>query len=284
MIEKAYAKMNLGLNVLDKRENGYHNLETIMLPLELHDTIEISFLPNDVTDDFVTCDEYSLKVTRYNLCHKAIDVCRVKRNITNKFRVVIHKRIFIQSGLGGGSADAAATVRGIIKLLKINPTYDELMEIALQLGSDVPFCMLNKSSIVKGIGDQVTVFENTRYDDFVLIVKHPIGLSTEEVFIKSDEFGKNPCDIERLKNKFLSNDVSLKDEIKNDLFEPSCSLLPQIKELYESLLQEGFEFVTMTGSGSALVCFTKNKKVAQKAERKYYNKGYQVELTKILKN
>ena len=104
MIEKAYAKVNLALNVFEKNENNYHDLESIMLPLQLHDTIEIAILPPENTDDFITCDDYSLKVVKYNLCHKAIDVCRKRWNFKEKFRVVIHKRIFIQSGLGGGSA------------------------------------------------------------------------------------------------------------------------------------------------------------------------------------
>ena len=117
MIEKAHAKINLGLNVLDKRSDGYHNLETIMLPLELHDTLDISLLPFTSSDDFVTCDEYSLKITKYNLCHKAIDVMRKRYQFDRKLSIEIHKNIFVQSGLGGGSADAAATIRGIINYM-----------------------------------------------------------------------------------------------------------------------------------------------------------------------
>lgn len=282
MIEKAYAKINLALNVLNKRDDGYHNIESIMLPLDLHDTIEISILPEEKNDDFITCDDYSLKVNRYNLCHKAIDICRQKWGFTEKFRIEIHKRIFIQSGLGGGSADAAATVRGIIKLLKLNPTYEELVEIGIKLGSDVPFCLFQKPAVVKEIGESLEFFEHTR-NDHILLVKYPIGLSTKEVFEQSDSMTLETCNLDEVKEKFINDDSTLQSVSKNSLQNVAYSMLPPLKELYEKLLGEGFDFVQLTGSGSAIVCFTKNKKFAQKMEEKYYKQGYQVELTKFLK-
>lgn len=281
MIEKAYAKINLGLNVLDKKDNEYHNLESLMLPLKLHDTIDISVLPPENTDDFVTCDDYSLKVLKYNLCHKAIDVCREKRGFKEKLRVIIHKRIFIQSGLGGGSADAAATVRGIIKLLKINPTKEELIDIGIKLGSDVPWSMFSRPAKVTNIGETLEFFEHNR-NDFVLIVKFPVGLSTAEVFTKSDELELDRCDLDLVKNKFINNETDLNKYVVNSLEKASFIMLPDLEKMFNELNNEGFDLVRMTGSGSAIICLTKDKKLAAKMETKYYKKGYQVELTTFL--
>lgn len=283
MIEKAYAKVNLALNVFKKNENNYHDLESIMLPLQLHDTIEIAILPPENTDDFITCDDYSLKVVKYNLCHKAIDVCRKRWNFKEKFRVVIHKRIFIQSGLGGGSADAAATIRGIIKLLKLNPTDQELIEIGIELGSDVPFCLFSKPSVVKQIGQSLTFFEHKR-DDYVLIVKYPLGLSTQEVFEESDKHELDSCNLEEVKGEFINGNPNLKNSAVNALQKVSFGMLPELEKLYNLLKEENFDFVQMTGSGSAIFCLTKNKKLANKMEEKYFKKGYQVELTQFLIN
>lgn len=283
MIEKAYAKVNLALNVFDKNENNYHDLESIMLPLQLHDTIDISILPPENTDDFITCDDYSLKVVKYNLCHKAIDVCRRKWNFKEKFRVVIHKRIFIQSGLGGGSADAAATIRGIIKLLKLNPTDQELTEIGIELGSDVPFCLFSRPAVVSQIGQKLNFFEHKR-DDYVLIVKFPIGLSTQEVFEESDKHQLDSCNLDDVKKDFIEDNSYLKNVAVNALQKVSFFMLPELEKLYNMLKEENFDFVQMTGSGSAIFCLTKNKKLANKMEEKYFKKGYQVELTKFLVN
>lgn len=281
MIEKAHAKINLGLNVLDKRSDGYHNLETIMLPLELHDTLDISLLPFTSSDDFVTCDEYSLKITKYNLCHKAIDVMRKRYQFDRKLSIEIHKNIFVQSGLGGGSADAAATIRGIIKLFKLNVNAEELKEIAIEIGSDVPFSIFDKPAIVTSKGENVEFFEHSR-DDYVLIIKPKAGLSTEEVFRESDKFTLEHCNLEKVLNDFVTDEEVLSNECINALEIPAFSLLPELKILKENLDKEGFDFVSMTGAGSAIFCLTKEKRLAKHIEEKYFKLGYEVELTTFL--
>ena len=100
MIEKAHAKINLSLDIKNLRDDGYHNLETIMLPLEMHDSLEVQILPPHATDDFVTCDDYSLKITKYNLVHRIIDEAREKWGFREHFLINIHKNIFLQAGLG----------------------------------------------------------------------------------------------------------------------------------------------------------------------------------------
>ena len=278
MIEKAYAKINIGLNVLDKRDDGYHNLETIMVPLELHDSLDVTLLPSNAHDDYITCDEYSLKIAQYNLCHKAINLCREKWGFTNKFRIEIHKNIYLQAGLGGGSADGAATIRAIVKLLKINTTDEEIKELAIKLGSDVPFAYFNKPALVTKKGEELSFFEHHR-NDFILLVKPKAGLSTKEVFEKSDTLNHTYCDLNEIKELFINDDPMLYEKCSNGLVPASYALLPELSELETALKDEGFDFVIMTGSGSTMACFTKNKKLAYKVEAKYDKLGYQVETT-----
>lgn len=281
MIEKAYAKINLGLNVLDKREDSYHNLETLMLPLILHDTLEINILPNKESDDFVTCDEYSLKITKYNLCHKAIDVCREKYEFKEKFDIEIHKSIFVQSGLGGGSADAAATIRGILKLLKIKASDKELKELAIKVGSDVPFSIFNKPAFVTSIGNDLEFFSHNR-KDYVVIVKPRTGLSTKEVFEHGDNFKYKYHNLNIIKEQFINDNAISYSEPINNLEIPAFALLPELYDLKEKLINEGFDFVSMSGAGSSIFCLTKDKKLAKKMEAKYFKLGYEVELTNFL--
>ena len=182
---KAFAKINLALKVLNQRDDGYHNIESILLPLEMHDVIEIK-IDNLAADDFVTCDDFCLKTVKYNLCHKVIDEARKKRGFTKKLRISIHKNIFIQAGLGGGSADAAATLIGIIKLFKINPTKEELIDLSIKIGSDVPWSLFSQPAIIEQKGEKID-FINFKQQYHCLLVKPSIGLSTKEVFDKFDE-------------------------------------------------------------------------------------------------
>ena len=172
MIEKAYAKINIVLDVIDKRTDGYHDIKSIMLPLELHDSIIIDTIDNLNGDDFIVCDNFKVGISKYNLCHKAIQIARETWGFKERFDVSIHKNIFLQSGLGGGSADAAAVLRAIIKLLKLDITKQELIDVATRIGADVPFMIFNKPAYVSGIGNKIKFLDDINdsiYDYHVLI-------------------------------------------------------------------------------------------------------------------
>lgn len=281
MVEKAYAKINLSLDVLSNRDDGYHNLETIMLPLELHDTLDISVLKNS-TDDFVTCDDFNLQIGKYNLCHKLIECARKKRGFTEHFRIHIHKNIFLQAGLGGGSADAAATLRGILKLLKINATREELIELASSIGSDVPWAIENKPCVVKYKGEILEPFDFNK-KGYVILVKPESGLSTQEIFTKLNEQGYTPnLGINKIKEALENDDIEyLKNNVFNLLETPAISTLPEIQDIKNMLKEDGFDVVLMSGAGSTVFALTRDFILAKKSLNKYEKKGYQVELTKF---
>lgn len=282
MIEKAYAKINLSLDIKDKREDNYHDLETIMLPIELHDTIDISY-NRDSEDDFVVCDNFCVKVSKYNLVHKMLDEARKELKFKEHFNINIHKNIFIQAGLGGGSADAGAALRAIIKMLNLKVSNEQLMNIGIKIGSDVPWAIFNKPTLLKRKGDELEFFEH-KSPFYVILVKPKEGLSTQVVFNKFDE---NPeayrGTIEKVKEAYLKDDLDELDKITfNVLQNPAISFLPEIEKVIDYLRIDGFKSVLMTGSGSCVFGLTKDKKLLKYAEEKYESLGYDVCATKFL--
>ena len=283
---KAFAKINLALKVLNQRDDGYHNIESILLPLEMHDVIEIK-IDNLAADDFVTCDDFCLKTVKYNLCHKVIDEARKKWGFTKKLRISIHKNIFIQAGLGGGSADAAATLIGIIKLFKIKPTREELIDLSIKIGSDVPWSLFSQPAIIEQKGEKID-FINFNQQYYCLLVKPAMGLSTKEVFDKFDEIKLNNVSDNKKTIKEIANSLisctSLKELNKicyNELELSASQLLPEIIDIKNKLIGLGFDFVQMTGAGSTVFALTTNLNKAKQAEEYFSkNENYQIELTK----
>lgn len=283
-IEKAYAKINLSLSVEGKREDGYHKLNMVMIPLLLHDSIDFSILPASIPDDFVTCDDFSLRISKYNLCHQMIDVCRERFKFKEHFNVKIHKNIWLQAGLGGGSADAAAVLRCIIKHLDLKITPEEIKEICNEVGSDILFQFYNHSAIVKERGDVIERFDHDN-NCHVLLVDTKTGNSTKEVFDKSDTMELISGDVEAVKNAFINKDLKkIGESCFNSLYKPASELNPEITKLKELLDGYGFDCVSMTGSGSCMFCLSNNLKLLKKAEKELFFKGYLTEITKVLPN
>lgn len=285
MIEKAYAKINLSLNVKSKRDDGYHDLESIMLPIELHDTIDIS-IDKTQRDDFVVCDDFSIKITKYNLVHKIIEAARKEFGFTEKFSVNIHKNIFLQAGLGGGSADAGAVLRAVLKLLKIKATKEQLIKLSIDIGSDVPWAVFSRPAILTKKGEVLEFLDHVA-PFYILLVKPVEGLSTLDVFSAADSMEDDLIhgDIKKVLEAYLNNDLDeLEKNIFNTLEKPAINLLPEIQKVINDLRDDGFRCVMMSGAGSCVFGFTTSKKILKIAEKKYSLLGYQVEATKFLEN
>ena len=182
---KSFAKINVSLRVVSKRSDGYHELDSLMLPIELHDSIIISTLKNSY-DNFVTVDDFSNGLIHYNLASSAINALSKKYGFSTKFRVYIHKVIPMQAGLGGGSSNAAFTMKAVCSMLKLNPTDEELMELAAPLGADIPFFIRCLPARAHGIGEILEPLE-IKNNYYCLIVKPTSGCSTKEVFAIADK-------------------------------------------------------------------------------------------------
>lgn len=276
---KSYAKINIALNIIGKREDGYHELDMVMLPLELHDTCIVE--KNVSRDNFVTIDEVSSEAIKHNTVSKVIDKLK-EYGLKDIIRVYIHKVIPMRSGMGGGSSNAAFVLKGINQICNLNLTREQMLEIGLSIGADVPFFVDCKPSRAQGIGEILTPI-TVKNDYHVIIVKPHAGLSTKVVFDKADELGIKCANIDNVIEALATgNDELLVESMGNDLEVPAFELLPEIKEIKELLLGFGLKIVQMTGSGSAVFALTKDLKLLKKIERKLEDK-YIVEITKILK-
>ena len=165
---KSHAKINIAINVLDKKENGYHELDSIMVPLELHDSLIVS--EHYKNENFVTIDDFSFNFSDYNITSLAIDALAAKHGFKNRYRVSIHKVIPIKAGLGGGSSNAAAIMKALNVRLGLNMSDEELISIGVKLGADIPFFIKCVPARCRGIGEKITPI-TIKNDYYVLIVK-----------------------------------------------------------------------------------------------------------------
>ena len=278
---RSYAKINLCLNITGKREDGFHELDMIMLPISLHDSLIVSKLSKSI-DNFVTVDDFSIGSFKYNLATFAIDKLQSVYHFDEKFRILIHKVIPIQAGLGGGSSNAACTMKAVNTLLNLGATEEQLMEYGKELGADIPFFVKCKPARCRGIGEIIDPIE-IKNNYYVLLVKPEMGCSTREVYQAADTMDLAVCDMDKvLKALAEGDDDLLAESIANSLQAPAISLVPTIQGIIDELKDSGLKIVQMTGSGSAVFALSTDKKLLKKVLKKIENK-YQVELDKVLK-
>ena len=283
MYIKAYAKINIALNVLGKDDNGYHQLDMVNLPLELHDSIEISVLP-DSSDSFITCDDIEIEETKYNLITIAINKAREKYKFKQQFTIHVYKDIPISAGLAGGSANAAAVLNALFQFLKIKPSRDEIIELGKSIGADVPYCLFNIPSRVRGIGEIIEPIK-IKKSYHVLIVKPLKGLSTKNVFDRADGMELENGNVDNVIEALAKGDDDLlAKSVHNALEKPSFSMLPEIAKIKDSLLKDGIKIVLMSGSGSSVIALEEDAKKLTKLEKKYAKIGYDTRLTRTLRS
>ena len=278
---KSYAKINISLRVVSKRPDGYHELDSIMVPIELHDSIIISTLKNS-GDNFITVDDFSNGLIHYNLATTGINALANKYGFSTKFRVYIHKVIPMQAGLGGGSSNAAFTMKAVNQMLKLNATDEEIIELAAPLGADIPFFVKCVPARCKGIGEIMEPIE-IKNNYSVLIVKPSSGCSTKEVFAIADKKEFKPVDIDTVVQALKDGDDDLlASAMGNSLEEAAMSLVPEIRQIKETLLAAGFKLVLMSGSGSTVFALSTDTSLVKKVARSLEDK-YVVEVTKVIK-
>ncbi len=281
LVVKSHAKINVAIRVLDKRPDGFHDLEMVNLPLDLHDVIAIDRGPG-ATDTYITCDDIGLANLRHNLCKKAVDSLRDVYHFPDNFTISIHKEIPFAAGLGGGSSNAAAVMLAVVELLGLKADAQALRDIGKTIGADVPFFFVDKPALVTGIGEVIEPI-SVKKSYNCLIVKPQTGLSTTSVFALVDQFSPSPISIPQvIKALNDGDDALLARSIGNDLFAPATSLLPEVGKIVESLKSDNFKIVGMSGSGSAVFVLSTDIKAIKEAAKKYEKLGYVVRVTKTL--
>ncbi len=245
---KSFAKINLGLEVVNKREDGYHNLRTIFQTINLFDEIIIKEIKsaNLVLNGSNSSIKWDETNTIYNI------YCEVNKRfkINRGFDVFVNKNIPIQSGLGGGSSNAAVFLLFLNNYFKLNLSLKEMIDIARRVGADIPFFLVGGRAIAYGIGEELI---NLNYEPLKIgLVLSRINVPTSLVFSSNI---LTTTEIKSKINIFLrTGDYSV---LKNNLEETTFRYFPELKKIKDKMLNIGFKTVLMTGSGSAF--FTTGK-------------------------
>lgn len=279
---KSPAKINIALNITGRRESdGYHYLDSIVLPVSLHDSLLFTELGKG-EDNNVTIDDYTFGAIRFNIVSQALERLLKAGNVDNAFKVLIHKVIPMQAGLGGGSSNAASTLKTINNYLKLNLPEEKLLEIGLNLGADVPFFLKGVPARCRGVGEIVEPIK-VKNDYYALIVKPEKGCSTNEVYGSCDQYDLKTCDIDAvIKALETGDDELLANSISNALLEPALQFVPEIEHLIKQLKDAGLKIVSMTGSGSAVFALSTDLKLLKKIGNKFLD-HYLYEIAKVIK-
>jgi len=264
---KSFAKINLFLYVTSKREDGYHNLNSLMTQIELCDDIFIDFSKKEVS---IVCAHPDVPEDETNLAYKAaILFHRSLEPVSNEqhfgFSIKIIKRIPPGGGLGGGSSNAAAVLMALNNYYKKPFSKPQLMKMGLKLGADVPFFIFGSPAIAKGVGERLEKVSNLR--PYHLVLCDPgIAASTAKVY-KNIDFrltSKQKYNINTGLNVLLrGQEFDVRDQMHNDLEESACRLYPEIKETKEEMQLLLQRKVYMTGSGSSLFALFSGRKTAK---------------------
>lgn len=265
----AHAKVNLALNVNGVNEQGYHDLDMIMVPISLYDEVEIE--RNDKQEDIV--EFIDLHVPDENTITKALSLLREKYKITHYYTIKVIKNIPEQAGLAGGSADAACVLSTINELEKLELSELELISLGKQVGADVPFCLVSKSARVQGIGEKIERIDTDWQFDF-LLVKPDEGVSTPLAFKKWDEGKQEQWDVDAIEQAMIAKDHEwLMSSMVNALEGAAIELVPEISDIEQLALKLGADRAMMTGSGSAVMIFSKSgsilKRIGEEMKKKY---------------
>jgi len=244
---KAHAKINLSLDLLGIRDDGYHEILTVMQTLELHDILEITPLDREIR---VESSHPEVPAGRENIVCRAAELLANEYRCAKGVRIVIRKNIPVSAGLAGGSSNAAAALLALNRLWGLSATEDDLFRLGARLGSDVPFCLLGKTALAGGRGEVLTPLPPLPGLGVVL-VKPPFGVSTAKVYRLYDDLQPGPGpDTEAVIRAMRAGDLkALAGLLGNVLERVTVSLYPEIKGIKKALLSAGAFGSLMSGSG-----------------------------------
>lgn len=277
----AFGKINLGLDIIRKLPNGYHEVNMIMQSVNLYDTIKIQRTPaaSDIT--IVTTD-LRIPTDQENLVYKAADLLMQEFHITDGITIYLTKRIPVAAGMAGGSADAAATLVAVNQLFDLGLSRVQLMKRGVTLGADIPFCLLNGTVLSKGIGEILTALP-TPPKCSILIIKPPISVSTKYVYehLDLDNITKHPdisSIIAAIKNKSL---YQMAQNLENVLESVTIKKYPIIDILKKQMIENGAIASLMSGSGPTVFGLFENDTIAQEAAHKMnaFHSDYEIFVT-----
>jgi 4-diphosphocytidyl-2-C-methyl-D-erythritol kinase len=283
---RAPAKVNLFLRVLGRRPDGYHLLDTLIVPVSLYDVIEIRRVPAKRQQPAnaritIDCDDPAVPAGEENLAYRAAQLLLKQVERPTGIHIHIQKRIPLGAGLGGGSTDAAATLLGLNRLFKLNVSEARLERLALRLGADVPFFIRARPARAYGIGERLRPVRELVH--FWLVILYPgFPVVTASVYNKLPKKLTKPTPGNSIATSLKRFD-RLTDLLVNDLESVTLESYPKIRLLKEKLLREGAAGGLMSGSGSSVFGVFGSKGLAQRAfDRLRNEEGVQAYLVHVL--
>ncbi len=245
---KARAKINLGLDVIGRRENGYHDVRMVMQTVGLYDRIIMTRIPEE--EIRIKTNIGFLPVNENNLVYKAIMLMKSKYKLDGGIEVDLNKFIPVAAGMAGGSSDAASALFGMNRLYELNLPMGELMNIGVEIGADVPYCIMRGTALAEGIGEKLTRLPDMPFCH-ILIAKPPVNVSTKLVYenLDSTQIKSHP-DIDGIIEAIKLKNVALvASRMGNVLESVTVPLYPVIDSIKRDMIEHGAINAMMSGSG-----------------------------------
>lgn len=262
---KAYAKINLGLDVVGRLENGYHVVKMVMQTVGIYDALTFEKIPEGIR---ITADNGELPTNEDNLIYKAAKLMCERYGVREGIQIHLQKNIPIAAGMAGGSTDAAATMKGINELFALNVPMQELMELGVKIGADVPYCIMGGTALAEGIGEKLTRLPDAP-NCYLLVAKPDINVSTKYVYEHLDAEGVavHP-DIDGMVQAVREGSLQgIIDRMGNVLETVTVRTHPVIDQLKSRMRGLGAEGSMMSGSGPTVFGIFTDEKKAQEAYR-----------------
>lgn len=264
--EKAQAKINLTLDVLHKRPDGYHEVEMVMQTVDLSDHLTFTEMEHEEIE--LSCSVPYIPLDERNLVYQAARLVKREFGIDKGIRIHIEKRIPVAAGLAGGSSDAAATLRGLNQVWKLGQSLDQLAELGARIGSDVPFCMYGGTAIARGRGERIERLPQVS-PTWVVLVKPPLAVSTAEVYgrLQADRIEHHP-DTQGMVEALQTGDIrEICAKLGNVLETVTFDMHPEVHRLKNQLIKFGAQGALMSGSGPTVFALVEREEKA----RRIYN-------------
>ncbi|BDR65889.1 4-diphosphocytidyl-2-C-methyl-D-erythritol kinase [Clostridium tetani] len=277
---KAYAKINLSLDIVGVREDGYHLLEMVMQTIDLYDVVHLNIKDKDIKINSNNCN---IPLDNRNLAYKAAKLFKETFNIKEGIEIYIEKNIPIEAGLAGGSSDAAAVLRGLRDIFLPNLNNEELAKIGVKIGADVPYCIYGGTAFCEGIGEKITKL-NPFKDHYLVLVKPNFGICTKEAYNKIDkkQIIKHPDTKEIIKYVDENNLKLLCENMRNVLEIVTLEERSNLKNIKKELLECGALGAQMTGSGPTIFGFFSCRDSVENCYRKMKSKYNEVYISKTI--
>ena len=264
---RAMAKINLGLDVVRKREDGYHDVRMVMQTIRMYDFLEIT--PKKSKGIFLTTNLPYVPVDERNLVYKAAKLLMDEFHVDDGVRIQLQKFIPVAAGMAGGSSDAAATLVGINRIFHLGLTPEELMRRGVAIGADVPYCILRGTALAEGIGEQLTSLPPLPFC-YVLIGKPGVSVSTKTAYenLCLEKIQRHP-DIDGMMEAVRNQDLDGVIRRMENVFEPGIvQQYPVIGQISQIMEENGAQKAMMSGSGPTVFGIFKDRKKMKQAYEK----------------